>query len=563
MAIAAKLPFGGCPGGNRMPRLPPGPDGDLAAHAALIDELRNPAAYPFAVDHVQLVETHISSVLLAGEFAYKLKKPVDLGFVDFHTLARRRFFCAEELRLNRRTAPGIYLDVVPVTRAGAGKPARFFGAGESVDYAVRMRRFPDDARLDQRAAAGRLDDALVDGVAGAVAALHADAGRIDAGGNAGTPASIKHWASANVRELLALTVGSGWSRRIARLAAWTETEFARRSALFGERRALGYVRECHGDLHLGNVALIDGRPVLFDCLEFDAELRHIDVMNDVAFLWMDLIRYGHAPLAWRLLDRYLELTGDYGGLAALRFYGVYRALVRAKVALLRSRQGPAGAADAEVERYVVAAETLAQQRNAQLVLTCGLSGSGKTTVAQHLLQRMGAVRVRSDIQRKRLAGVAATDHTRGAIGSSLYDPYWGRVTYEELERVAAAIIDAGFPAIVDAAFLRRAERETFVQLARRLGARAAIVVCTAGTETLRARVAARAARGSDASDATLEVLAAQLAVFEPPQPSKQPLVLALDTDTDRATLAARSAELAAQLGAQEFVLGDARPFGSP
>jgi hypothetical protein len=549
-----------------MRNLPSGANADLAAHSALIEELRDPAAYSHPVEAVQLVETHISSVLLAGTFAYKLKKPVDLGFVDFRTLARRRFFCAEELRLNRRTAPEIYLDVVPVTRPVPGAPARFGGSGETIDYAVRMRRFASDARLDQQAAAGRLDDTIIDGVASAIAALHADAGRAEPGGNAGTPDTIRHWASTNVSELVELTAGTDWERRIKQLADWTETEFTRRAVTFAERRALGYVRECHGDLHLGNIALIDGRPVLFDCLEFDAELRHIDVMSDVAFVWMDLIEHGHAGLAWRLLDRYLEITGDYGGLATLRFYGVYRALVRAKVALLRNRQarGTNSAADNEIEPYVVTAENLAHRRTLRLILTCGVAGSGKTTVSQQLLQRIGAVRVRSDIQRKRLAGVAAADHRHAGLGSALYDPHWSRLTYEDLERVAATIIDAGIPAIIDAAFLRRAEREPFVQLAHRLGARAAIVACEASAETLRKRVAARAARGSDASDATLEVLANQQAAFEAPAPSGQPLVLSLDTDTDPATLAARCTALAMQLGAQAVSprgVGDARPYG--
>jgi len=531
------------------------PHDELAAHASMVAALREPDAYAHPVGVVQVVETHLSTVLLAGDYAYKLKKPVDLGFADFTTLARRRDSCEQEIRLNRRSAPSLYLDVVPVTREGEreGRPRlRFGGSGEVVDCAVRMRRFDEDARADRLAASGGLDGRLVDGLALAIADLHARGENVPPESGYGTPDSIRYWATSNICEMQRrLGEGKG-ARRLAALEAWTEEQFARRVLLFAERRARGFVRECHGDLHLGNVVRLGRDLVPFDCIEFNPELRFIDVMSDVAFTWMDLIDHDLPQFAARFLNRYVEATGDYAGLATLRFYAVYRALVRAKVALIRRAQqgGSAAEDDREVERYLGAAEALASPAAATLVIVSGVTGSGKTTVSQHLLERLGAVRVRSDVERKRLAGLAANDHSQAHLGAALYDTASTRRTYERLERSAAAIVDAGLMAIVDATFLHRAERQGFARLAQRLGARFAIVVCTADADTLRARVAARTAAGTDASDATLEVLAAQLAAIEPAGGNELPFVQTLETGTDRAELEQRCAALAARLGSE-------------
>ena len=522
------------------------------SHSALVAALRDPAAYPHRVDAVEVLETHISSVLLAGEYAYKLKKPVDLGFVDFSMLARRRYFCEEEIRLNRRTAPTLYLDVVPITRSRSGGFLRISGDGTVIDYAVRMRRFARDARLDQIAQLGALDAALIDRLAEAIAAFHVRCDPAPSDRTFGTPDEIRRWTMDNLRELQRLTPDPLQRQRIERLARWTEAEFVRRAPVFAERRAAGCVRECHGDLHLGNLVLIEGRPVPFDCIEFNSQLRFIDVMSDLAFTWMDLLDHKLPRLAWRLLNGYLEATGDYAGLATLRFYAVYRALVRAKVALIRRSQPGTSATERGIDeqacaRYLAVAENLTQAPLRRMVLTCGVTGSGKTTVSQHLLELLGAVRVRSDVERKRLAGIDATDHGHIGIDSGLYDATTTRRTYEQLMRAATAIIDAGFPAIVDATFLHRADRTTFRALAEQLDTPLTIVVCEAATETLRARVASRAQRGTDASDATLEVLAHQLGAFEAAADDEKEFLQSIDTDTDPQTLSARCAELAARL----------------
>jgi len=535
-------------------------DEALAAHAALVAKLRDAAAYAHPVGVVDVVETHISSVLLAGEYAYKLKKPVDLGFVDFSTLEQRRHYCHEEVRLNRRSAPGLYLDVVPVTardaRTADVRP-HFGGAGVAIDYAVRMRRFDQDARLDQMARTNRLSPQLIDHLATGIAAFHTRCDPATAYATYGKPEEICRWTSNNLAELRRLLPDAD-QPRLAALAQWTEQEFARRAATFTARRAAGHVRECHGDLHLANLVLIDGAPVPFDCIEFNSQLRYIDTMSDVAFVWMDLIRHGLPQLAARFLNRYVEATGDYAGLATLRFYAVYRALVRAKVSLIRRAQRdhePDAAADGQAladrsyEGYLVAAEQLASVRRPLLVLMCGVTGSGKTTVAQLLLEKLGAVRVRSDIERKRRAAVDPSEHVPAAVGAGLYEDRSTRATYDELARAAVAIIDAGLAAIMDATFQRRSDRATYAALAERRGARLALVQCEAPLAILQARVAQRLASGHDASDATRDVLAHQLAGFEWPAGDEAPFVHPIDTDTDAATLAARCDQLAATLDA--------------
>jgi hypothetical protein len=522
----------------------------LMEHAALIAGLRDPAAYPHAVDAVEVIETHISSVLLAGAFAYKVKKPVDLGFLDFTSLERRRRYCEEELRLNRRGAPQLYLDVVPIT--GTPRAPRLgTGAGPAIEYAVRMRRFPAGMRLDEVARTGRLTGAHIDRLAEAIAAYHARAAPAPSGSGLGTPEMIWRWAQDNLASLEAGVRGPGEARRVGRLRAWSEAEFARRAGLFEQRRSTGRVRECHGDLHLGNLVLIDGEPVPFDCIEFNIELRFIDVLSDVAFAFMDLLDHRLAPLAWRFLSAYLERSGDYEGLATTRFYAVYRALVRAKIAMIRRGQPDADAGEraagmAALRRYIAVALALCAPSEPRLVLTTGLSGSGKTTVAGMLCERMGAVRLRSDLERKRLYGVAPGDHAgaAAALEAGLYDPDATRRTYARLAELAAAALDDGVSVVVDAAFLLRGQREPLLALARARGLPCNIVECVASPATLRARVQARLEGGADPSDATLSVLEHQVATRDPLSSEEASLARRVDTDVEPGALQSWCARLA-------------------
>jgi uncharacterized protein len=266
---------------------------------------------------------------------------------------------------------------------------------------------------------------------------------------------------------------------------------------------------------------LEGAPLLFDALEFNDELRHIDVVNDLAFAVMDLHAHGLAPMAWRLASAWADLTGDHAGLTLLPLFTAYRALVRAKVAWMQ------GAPD-RCERHLALAKALLQPASPRLVLTMGLSGSGKTTVSQHLLELLGAVRLRSDVERKRLHGLGITD--RGGVSQGLYTPEATARTFRHLREQSRILLQGGLSVVVDAAFLRRAEREAFAALADGLRAAFHIVECTAPDAVLRERIGRREQANTDASDATTTVLDLQLRVREPLGPHEAPYAVQLDTD---------------------------------
>ncbi len=510
-------------------------------HAALV------AALAAQLPADKVIQTHISSVLLAGDLAYKLKKPACFGFLDFRPLAARLQYCREELRLNRRTAPQLYVDVQPITGT-LGAPS-IGGSGEPIDYVLRMRRFDPAQGLDEVAARGQLTEAQVDALAAAIAALHAMAPMAAAGSGYGAPATVQRWVEANLRELRADTHAAADRARLDALAQWTHAAFLRLRPLIDLRASIGAVREVHGDLHLGNVVLIGGTPVLFDALEFNAELRWIDVIADIAFTFMDLLDHGQPILAWRLLSTYFEHTGDYGGAALLHFHAVYRALVRAKVAQLRTQQPQQPQAvrvraHASFEHYLALAERLVQPTTPRLVVMTGVSGSGKSLVAQMLASQSGALRIRSDVERKRLAGLGADE--RG--GASVYSAEMTARTYARLQQLTAGLLDAGVSVVVDAASLRARERLDLAQVARQRGRPAVVVACDAPWPVLQERVSTRALAGADASDATPEVLQQQRHWREAAA-ADEPVHLPIATDCSREELTRRCAQLAARLQA--------------
>ncbi|MBE0619606.1 MAG: AAA family ATPase [Burkholderiales bacterium] len=464
------------------------------------------------------MQTHISCVLLAGDYAYKIKKPVNLGFLDFSTLAARKHYCEEELRLNHRTAPALYLDVLAI--GGSESAPVIGGGGPAIEYALRMRRFEQDDLLDRMARRGALTPLHIDALAHRLAAFHAEIERAGAEQAYGSPERVLAPALQNFEQMLPLLSAKADIAQLARLRDWTAREHAALAPVFAARKRDGRVRECHGDLHLGNIALIEGVPTPFDAIEFNPDFRWIDVMNEIAFLVMDLADHGLPRLAFRFLNAYLEITGDYAGLRVLRFYLVYRALVRAKVSCMRAHQtGVAAHEKSEVEReyrrHLHLAERLSAPAHAAMLIMHGLSGSGKTTIAQGLLEALGAVRLRSDVERKRLFGVAAEARSGSGMDAGLYTPAANEHTYARLDELARDVIAAGYPVIVDAAFLRRDERQRFAALARDARASFLIAACTASPATLRARVAAREREARDASEAGLAVLERQFASAEP------------------------------------------------
>jgi aminoglycoside phosphotransferase family enzyme/predicted kinase len=524
----------------------------------LVAALRAPARYPHAVDKVELLQTHISCILLAGAYAYKIKKPVNLGFLDFSTLDARQHYCEEELRLNRRTAPGLYLEVIAI---GGSESAPLLGSagGPAIEYALKMRRFEQDALFDQMARRGALTAQHIDALATGLAAFHADIERAVSDRTFGSSERVLAPALQNFDQMLELVGAKTDLALLARLRDWTAREHAALAAVFDGRKRDGWVRECHGDLHLGNIALLDGVPTPFDGIEFSADLRWTDVMNEVAFLMMDLFDHGLSRLAFRFLNAYLERTGDYAGLRVLRFYLVYRALVRAKVSCMRAHQPVMVAREQreieqEYRRHLHLAERLAAPRHAALLIMHGLSGSGKTTIAQGLAEALGAVRLRSDVERKRLFGLAAEARSGSAPDAGLYAPGASERTYAHLAGLARELLASGYPVIVDAAFLKRSWRDRFAELARGAGAAFAIAACTASPATLRARVTLRERSASDASEAGLAVLERQFATEEPLAVDETAHVLAIDAE--RSAGAAEVAALAQRLGLEASSVGE-------
>jgi len=518
----------------------------------LIAALRDPARFRdagYAADEVELLQTHISCVLLAGNYAYKIKKPVNLGFLDFGTLAARRRYCEEELRLNRRTAPDLYLDVLAI--GGSESAPVIGGGGPAIEYALRMRRFDQDDLLDRMARRGALAPAHVDALARGLAAFHGQIERAGANDAFGSPAHILAPAMQNFEQMLPLIRAKADIALLARLRDWSAREHAQLAPVFAARKREGWVRECHGDLHLGNIALLSGVPTPFDCIEFNPEFRWIDVMNEIAFLVMDLVDHCLPRLAFRFLNAYLEHTGDYAGLRVLRYYLVYRALVRAKVACLRAQQAGVAAQEKsavehEYRRHLRLAERLAVPAHPALLIMHGLSGSGKTTISQHLLETLGAVRLRSDLERKRLFGIAAGARSASGLDAGLYAPAAGERTYARLAELARAVIAARYPLIVDAAFLQRAQRDCFGGLAEETGASFVIAACTATASALRARVAAREREARDASEAGLAVLEHQFARAEALAPDELAHTVAIDAE--RGAGAPEAAAIARRMG---------------
>lgn len=564
---------------------------DLAAQSRMVAALRRglaPAGAPLA--GTPLFETHLSWVLLADGCAYKLKKALDLGFADFTTRALRLRYCTEELRINRRLAPALYLDVVAVT--GTVDAPRVGGDGPVLDHAVRMRAFDPALQWDRLAERGAITDAMIDALAESVAAFHM---RLRAATDRADPRALRYGSAEHVHRiaqdnfdvLRGLLRDAGAPEALATLEALARREAHRHAALAADidaRAAAGFVCECHGDLHLGNIAQVDDRPTVFDAIEFNEGFRWSDVLCEVAFLVMDLRHRGLNGQAARFLNGWLALTGDYAGLRLLPGYLEYRALVRAKVAGIRAAQlraprtdaqvgslrhvddparadtaarantaarvddaARAAAAEAQCRDYLALAARLAAPAHPRLVLMHGLSGSGKTRAAGLLAQATGAIHLRSDVERKRLHGLRADDH--GGAHGPMYGPAAGAATYDRLAALARGILEAGFDAIVDATFLARAQRAAFVALARALAVPVAIVDLRASPHTLRARVAERLAHGRDASDADLDVLERQFERDEPVLVSEADRVLRVDSDRhiDAAALAPIAAALSGMI----------------
>ncbi|OIQ01829.1 MAG: hypothetical protein AUK36_08915 [Zetaproteobacteria bacterium CG2_30_59_37] len=479
--------------------------------AMLLDDF-----YPHATDNIRLLQTHASWVVLTGPFAYKVKKPVDFGFLDFSTLEKRKHYCEEELRLNRQLAAELYLDVLPICHAHTG--FKLGGSQAICDYCIKMRQFADGDLLDARLAAHSFDAVWMDELAECMAAFHKQAEQSTTISSYGAPGFLLQHIIASLDTGLRHPEAVDASL-LESIRMQTIQRVQQMQELFAGRMAQGRIRDCHGDLHLGNIALFRGHPTPFDCIEFNPEYRAIDTLNDAAFLVMDCDAHGRADLSMRLLSRYLEHSGDYEGMPLLPLFLSYRAGVRGKVSCLFAEDGAITDKTrklklSEAAHYFrLAADYLLKPAPACLYAVGGLSGSGKSRLSLLGCGPARAVIIRSDATRKRIA----PQHP----GLPLYSDTMHRLTYQAMFDAAAIVLRAGWPVILDATFLSSDERQHARELAEAAGVPFHFLWLDIPEADVRRNIKQRSALGSDISDAGIEVLQGQLANYE--RPSDKPM----------------------------------------
>ena len=513
---------------------------DLRAHRLLIRSLLQGKLLSSMTGTAQLVETHISSVIITEEYVYKLKKPLNLGFLDFSTLQRRRFYCEEELRLNKRLSPTLYVDVVALY--GTVEQPVFEEAGPVLEYLVRMRPFPQQAQMDRLLQRGELSGGQLCDLAVYIADFHASASVATARDHYGEPPTVARPVQQNFSQIAGYCDDPAILARLQSLSHWSERTLAGYRDLFQQRKADGFVRECHGDLHLRNLAWVDDGPLAFDCIEFDPDLYWIDVINDIAFLLMDLRHQQRPDLARLFLNRYLERSGDYAGLALLPFYLLYRAMVKAKVAIITAHQ--AGIPDSERDQalqqfdsYLALGEALVRPSRPSVFIMHGPSGSGKSTLSRQLSRLIDAIVLRSDVERKRLLGMDSGHNAAASFQQGIYSEQATRETYRHLLALSERLLQAGYSVIVDATFNRAEQRQPFASLAQRLCCPYRILDLKLSPELLRQRLLMRV---NDASDADISVLQRQLEQWQPLTPEESAFVTTLDMEealTDESLLA--------------------------
>ena len=477
----------------------------------LIKLMMQPEFYPHPVtEPIQLIQTHISYVLLTGDYVYKVKKPVNLGFLDFSTLQARHHFCQEELRLNRLLAPEIYLEVLPITQQKQG--FMLGGDGEAQEYTLKMRQFSQDALLSKLLKQGKLTPELMAELGRKVAQVHLQAAANDYISSFGAAHKIADAIAENYQQSQKYIGSLQTESQYEETKSFSDRFLSSQAALFQQRQENNWIRECHGDLHLDNICLWQDKIQLFDRIEFNEPFRFVDVMYDVAFLVMDLEAAGEPELANVFLNTYIEHTGDWSGLALLPLYLSRQAYVRAKInswlwdepTLTAENKRQAGE---KASNYYHLAWQYTRPQSGKLIMMSGLSGSGKTTVAKELAQSLGAIQIRSDAVRKHLSGTPLEQPG----DPSIYTPEMTQQTYNRLLELGTKLASLGFTVILDAKYDRRNLREPVITQAKQAQIPLEIVFCTAPDRVLRDRLLART---GDISDATVDLLESQKNSFE-------------------------------------------------
>ncbi len=477
-------------------------------------QLLNHDAFPHPVDNLQLIETHLSWVVLTGSYAYKIKKAIKLNFVDFSTLDARRESCFEELRLNRQFTPQLYVDVVPIL--GTPKAPRIGQPEESAnafEWAVKMVQFNPDDGLDRAITDNRLTADLLAGFGSRLATLHRQQPALYEPEVTSLDALIKPMTD-NFATLRSSPAGREHEQVIAALEEQLDADVLALAGRLVRRADDGFIRECHGDLHLGNLLLTADGVQPFDALEFNRRLRCIDPISDVAFLFMDCAEHEREDLAFAFANRYFDTSGDYDGMALLPLYTRYRSVVRAKVAALQADQQLPGARR-DLKRRLDWTLKRSSRTPGCLILMCGLSGSGKSYISERLLHRNHALRIRSDILRKQIAGLAPLEHSNSGTDAGIYSADRGDATYKAMAELASILLREGENVIIDAACLLASQRQMLTSAGE--SGLCVIVYADAPGSVLRERIWQRQRSSDDPSEATVDVLNKQLQRFEPPK----------------------------------------------
>lgn len=490
-------------------------------YPALITALSKPDHYPHPVSQIEVIETHISWILLTGDIAYKIKKPVNFGFLDFTSLADRKHYCYEELRLNQRLAPDIYQTVIAI--CGTPETPVLGGEGEPFEYAVQMHQFDESLRLDRLLQKSALTKQHIDALSQQIADFHLAVPHASTDGPWGEPETIWQVVSDNfVHTGDNLETLDDWMQ-LQQLAYQISQQFRSLTPKLIDRKQQGHIRECHGDLHLANTTLLHDQVRLFDCIEFNLEFRWIDTICDLAFLLMDLEANNQPGYAHRCLNRYLELTGDYDGVQLLNFYKGYRAMVRAKVAMIGAEKD-----FSSYHHYIKLALGYANKPAATLFLMQGISGCGKSHLSQQLLEQTGAIRIRSDVERKRLH----REFSLQGQNLELYGYEMNVHTYNQLKSQTEKLLRAGESVIVDATFIRERTRNSYIELAQKLGIIVRIISCHCDTQLIRQRLNLRQQEGLDPSDADISIMLQQQSSQQPLTDSEKVLTYSVDTGAE-------------------------------
>lgn len=463
--------------------------------------LLNPALYPHSVQAFKVIETHLSWVILTGCYAYKIKKPLNLRFQDFTTLEKRKYYCELELKLNQRTAPQLYLEVIAIT----GSPAHpeFNGQGEVFEYAIKMKEFPQSALLSYLAKQNDIASSTIKTLGKNIGEFHLNIEICPPSYDFGQPNVVFHPIAENFKQLKE-SLDPEVLKTVQIVEDWHQKQFEKLKSLCQYRKDNGFIRACHGDLHLGNIVLLE-KPIIFDCIEFNESFRWIDVYNDIAFLCMDLAHYKLQNLSSILLNTYLEETLDYSGLPLLRFYQCYRAMVRAKIMYLQLQQHPNTTLfQKELENFLNLAISFTQYTQPKLIITHGLSGSGKSIYTEQLLSDANTIRIRSDVIR-----------IKQFYKAQRYSPETSQAIYAHLKDLSKILLQSGFNVIVDATFLRAEYRRAFFALAEQLNCAIEVLAFEASDAVLKSRIQQRLQAKQDISEADAQVLDLQKKQLEP------------------------------------------------